>query len=41
MKVLNDPHATTDEVLKVIFPQTQAGVAAKLAYVKRLSDGRT
>ena len=36
VKILNDPHATNDEVLKVIFPQTDAGVAAKLAYVKRL-----
>jgi pimeloyl-ACP methyl ester carboxylesterase len=34
--VLNDPNATTAQVLKVIFPQTAAGTAAQKAYVQRL-----
>ena len=34
--MLNDPHVTTAQVLKVIFPQTSAGIAATHAYVQRL-----
>jgi pimeloyl-ACP methyl ester carboxylesterase len=36
IKVLNDPNATTQQVLDVIFPQTKGGQAASQAYVNRL-----
>ena len=36
IRVLNDPNATTQQVLDVIFPQTTAGRAASQAYVTRL-----
>ena len=34
--VLNDPIATTAQVLKIIFPQTAAGKVAQTGYVQRL-----
>jgi pimeloyl-ACP methyl ester carboxylesterase len=36
IRVLNDPNATTNQVLSVIFPQTPVGKAARQAYVQRL-----